>query len=325
MQFEAAIAFISSDPLNIAGALNKSPLLRLSHSPSPSIQIHQHTDSGDSETYSGRLGSYALQQGASDLVARSLSSHEGSHAESLPATRIVMYQRGDKRSSIMSTVTTEEDGEELANSGPRPPSTGGNAQSQRSDLPSLLSSRHRATSSYSLASTELQIHHQLVRPVPVRPARSFHVSHNRSGQTMQATRVPLGRSQTTSYTGGPARQPGLSDASASLARTSSESTRRNSVDWWAPLRYGKATTPISPDPAASPVDGALSPTGTCSPPVPASPAVRSILQAGSGRSSYDLERSSSDIGWLEWGRKRLSSMASTSKSYLRNNLLPAEA
>ncbi|KAK9898709.1 hypothetical protein P389DRAFT_167259 [Cystobasidium minutum MCA 4210] len=44
---------------------------------------------------------------------------------------------------------------------------------------------------------------------------------------------------------------------------------------------------------------------------PASPAVKSVDRYGSARSSFDLERSTSDMGWVEWGRRRLSSMTSS--------------
>ena len=203
----------------------------------------------------------------------------------------------------------------------------GHGHSGRPDMSLLSHSRNRSSSSYSLASTELQIRPQILRPQPMRPpTRSFHISQDLEGSSgqppptgepaSQPTRIPLERSQTTPYTHSSVVRGATNAASrtsADLARSGSDGAkgRRGSVDWWAPLRYSTArvpgNTPASPVP---PSDHTSSPR----PDSPASPALgRHMERSASERSSFDLERSSSDIGWLEWGRKRLSSMTSASE------------
>ena len=239
------------------------------------------------------------------------SRFHGSHARtisSLPSTRIVTYQVADKRSSIISTVRSgEEDDPMSVPLAKRPVSTGSTEDNHRPDLPIFLNTRNRTTSSYSLASTELQIRPQVVRPLAIRPStsRPFHVAQDLLHRnTSQAMRVPLGRSQTSPHSN--FRASVRARTSVDLQRSGSEG-RRGSADWW-----GSRSIPLGPDPLSP--DLRSSGEETTSPPLrsdsPASPAVRSTGHIGSERSSFDLERSTSDIGWLEWGRKRLSSVAS---------------
>ena len=251
-------------------------------------------------------------QGRSHLSSGGLSGHKRT-ISSLPATRIVTYAASGRPSSIVSTVTTEESGiEDNPEMGPpavpkRETRTSTDEGHSRPDLSLLSNSRHRSTSSYSLASTELQIRPQLLRPVPSRQAtRSFHISQNLDSDTVnQPTRIPLNRSQTTPYNiARPPSASALQASSTDLQRFGSENSKRTSGSWWGPLAYAKTAVPPTSPPPGSEYANSSRPSS------PASPAMRAIEAANSERGSFDMDRSSAEVGWLEWGRKRLSSMTS---------------
>lgn len=243
-----------------------------------------------------------------------LGSHSR-HTSIIPAS---MYGR-----------STSSSGGETASIPPvRHEGTVSNNTDERTGASRPIGSRHRHASSYSLATTELQIRPHIVqRPVSMRPpTRSFHVSQDLAAALAepksQATRIPLGRSQTTpnendssavsnlskqisdSGAGGGSSSH-LARGSVDLQRAGSEGSHRNrssiSGDWFA--WRGKGPAPTSP-PLGS--EGSR-------PESPASPVNRLMEKEESERGSFDLERSTSDISWLDWGRKRLSSMTSSSE------------
>ena len=324
------MAYIRMDPLHLLPVARSGPPspVNTPNSISPAALSRERSTSGEKlvlPIHRMRRGSTDFSSaGASSEPSRpysrspgyttSLLQHHRRTSSSLPTTRIVTHQApaASKRSSVVSTITTEED-EDHAEMGPPPmpkrdARTSLDEGSNRHEQLPLSHSRHRSASSYSTTSTALQTRPQLIlKPQAVRPyPRSFHFSQNLNGNSpsSQPTRIPLNRSQTTPthVSSGAA---GQAITSADLQRSGSDGRRRASVDWWAPLRYRYA----SPPPAGS--EGASS----SRPNSPVSPLIKAVAmdRSHSERSSFDLERSTGDIGWLEWGRKRLSSMASSSE------------
>lgn len=302
------MAFLSTDPLRLQKAsAAASPALE-SHSMSPVQPVFLRGVSEDSLGLPGRSRRNSIQSLPPDsarVSSRSpsqqihLASYHKRTLSSLPSTRMALYQAAGRPSSIVSAVTTEEDEDNAEMGPPAPPrkdALGGSADSH-----DLLSASTIGTGRDR--STSPPIH----RPLAVRPPRRpFHMAHDQTTAS-QPSRIPLGRSQTTPLNG-VTRPSSLigNRASVELHRTGSDASRRGSVDWWGPLRYAVAGGPTSP-PVGS--EGTMS----SRPDSPASPAVKSADRHGSARSSFDLERSTSDIGWVEWGRRRLSSMTSSSK------------
>lgn len=333
VQFEAAIAFLQTDPLKLMVSIpsrSPSPAVTTA-SLSPTQPKYHRSHSHDSiQTRSRRASIQSLPSETMRAPARSpvqplhpgsLSHYHQRTISSLPATRVVTYQHtgyGGRRSSVISTITTtaEEEAEDNATMGPpslpkRGTRTSTDEGQARSDLTLLSHSRNRTISSYSLASTELQIRPQILRPQAIRPpTRSFHISQDLDSEPVsQPTRIPLERSQTTPYNARPTSA--IEAESAELARSGSDGSRRASVDWWAPLRYSTSIRGLA-SPASPPVPSDH--TSSPRPDSPASPAMgRNMERSASERSSFDLERSSGDITWLEWGRKRLSSITSAGK------------
>lgn len=306
VQFEAAMAYLSTDPLRLQkNSASPSPAIQ-SQSVSPVQPIFLRTVSEDSlglPARSRRSSVHSLPPESARTASRSpsqqthLASYHKRTLSSLPSTRMALYQAAGRPSSIVSAVTTEEDEDNAEMGPPAPPKKDGSA-----DGHDLLSASMSAVHRYR--STSPPIH----RPVAVRPPRRpFHLAHDQPQGPNQLSRVPLGRSQTTPLNGTvrPPSFPG-NRASVELNRAGSDGSRRGSLDWWGPLRYAVASSPASP-PVGS--EGALS----SRPDSPASPAVKSVDRHSSARSSFDLERSTSDIGWVEWGRRRLSSMTSSSE------------
>lgn len=308
MQFEAAMAYLSTDPLRLQKSASMSSPMQ-SQSVSPVQPMFLRTVSEDSLGLPGRSRRSSVQSlppESARTISRSpsqqthLASYHKRTLSSLPSTRMALYQAAGRPSSIVSAVTTEEDEDNVEMGPPAPPRKGSVCGS--ADSHDLLSASTFSTGRER--STSPPIH----RPVAVRPPRRpFHLSHDQMRNTSQITRIPLARSQTTPLNN-TIRPPSFPNqrTSAELSRTGSDASRRGPGDWWGPLRQAIATGPASP-PVGS--EG----TQSSRPDSPASPAVKSIDRYSSARSSFDLERSSSDMGWMEWGRKRLSSMTSSSE------------
>lgn len=261
------------------------------------------------EVYHARAGSPA-----DSLSSNSHHGHKRSMS-SFPITRATPSQSGYRPSSIVSSITTEEEVEDNADMGSpvvpkqgRPSSTDeGHA---RTEVALLSHSRHRSTSSYSLARSDLYAKPLLVRPHPLKPVpRPIHFSHEvaHSAYSDKQPRMHLHRSQTSPYTstgqylGSSSSQARLL-AATDLRRTGSEGAQRNDGSQ---LRLSQASQ--------TKTDGHGNQESSRRSTMPSSPGVAGKIDGGSARSSFDLDRSSSDIGWLGWGRKRLSSMASSSK------------
>ena len=311
VQFEAAVAYVRTDPLKLANVEMPSPPLSATHSPTPSISVFQPLPD------TGAVDEADLVERLRRASMRSFNSEQKRPAHkravsALPTTRIVTYQKPDKRSSIMSTVTAEEesDGSSLSVPPPRrrPVSTSSTDDNQRPEVPMLMNARHRAMSSYSLASTELQIRPSVARPPSFKPIpRSYHVAQDLADAEAQPTRIPLFRSQTSSVA---ERAPPKQLAATDLHRSGSDGSRRSSVDWYNPMRFMSAAPPVSPDAVSLSNEGSTSPgLSRSSRPLPT---INDTV--GSQRSSLDAERGNSDIGWFEWSRKRLSSMTSLGAS-----------
>lgn len=309
MQFEAAIAYLSTDPLHLLKRNESISPVNQSHSVSPVQPVFLRTVSEDSLGLPGRSRRSSIQSLPAEPargISRSpsqqihLASFHKRTLSSLPSTRIASYQAAGRPSSTVSGVTTEEDEDNAEMGPPAPPrkdSLYGSA-----DGHDLLSINTTANS------RERSISPPIHRPVAVRPPRRpLRTSHEQLQGASQLTRIPLSRSQTTPLNN-IARPPSFPNqrASVELSRTGSDASRRSSGDWWGPLRYAVAPGPSSPH---------LGSEGTASsrPDSPASPAAKYIDRHNSARSSFDLERSTSDMGWMEWGRKRLSSMTSSSE------------
>lgn len=310
MQFEAAIAYLLTDPLRLLNSSESISPAGESQTVSPVQPIFLRTVSEDSLSPPGRSRRSSIQSLPAEPVRGiSRSPSQQTHLanfhkrtlSSLPSTRMAFYQAAGRPSSIVSAVTTEEDEDNAEMGPPAPPrkdSLYGSVDGY--DLLSVsttTSSRQRSTSP--------PVH----RPVAVRsPRRPFHLSHDQLQNPSQPTRIPLSRSQTTPMNNS-TKLPSFPNqrASVELSRTGSDASRSGSGDWWGPLRHAVAPGPSSP-PIGS--EGTMS----SRPDSPASPAVKSIDKHSSTRSSFDLERSTSDMGWMEWGRKRLSSMTSSSES-----------
>jgi hypothetical protein len=299
------VAFIRTDPLGIvAKAPERSGSPAIYGHSSQSIQpAYMRSTSQDSVSTGVRARRASLQSLPADQRRSQTRAHPASGGlsthkrtiSSLPATRIVTYAASGRPSSIVSTVTTEESGlEDNPEMGPptvprRETRTSTDEGHSRPDLSLLSSSRHRSTSSYSLASTELQIRPQLLRPTASRQAtRSFHISQDLdSDNASQPTRVPLNRSQTTPYNmARPTSGIGMQANSVDLQRSGSENSKRTSGSWWGPLAYARAAPilpPTSPPPGS---ESALS----SRPSSPASPAMRALEAGNSERGSFDMDR-----------------------------------
>ena len=326
VQFKAAMAYLRTDPLQLLSTAQASP-------PSDEVTPHSASAVGGTDEVAGKGGDNVALPSAHSRKASMQSSstaeparlqddspmswtvlpkHHRHHSAitSSSTTRLVTYlSTGEgKRSSVVSTVTTED--EDHAEMGPPPKpkrDTRKSTDEERSRPDVTLSSlcQQRSALSHSTVIADLQSQSsRFYRPQAVRAyPRSFHFSHDLSGisSVNQPTRIPLGRSQTTPYSPND-RQVRQSSSSAELQRTGSDRTRRNSIDWYGPLKSRYA----SPPPAGSNASTSSRPDS------PGSPATRLMDRSYSERSSFDLEKSTGDIGWLEWGRKRLSSMTSSS-------------
>jgi hypothetical protein len=306
VQFEAAMAFLSTDPLHLQKASGSVSPAITSQSVSPAQPTFMRTTSDDSmvlPTRSRRGSIQSLPPESARSASRSpshqmhLASYHKRTLSSLPSTRMINFQASGRPSSMVSAVTTEED-EDNAEMGPPAPPRKDSAAGSHDE-----NDRQQLNGGGSKAPDQV-----VVRPLAIRPPRRpFHIPHDQPLPTNQPTRIPLNRSQTTPVVP-PAGRPlsGMSSrTSAELHRAGSDASRRGSVDWWGALRY------VSTNPTSPPVGSE----GTTSsrPASPASPAIRNLGRHDSARSSFDLDRSSSDMGWVEWGRKRLSSMTSSSE------------
>lgn len=296
-----------------------SPIIE-SHSVSPVQPTFLRANSDDGSLLAARSRRSSIQSLPSETYRTSsrcpshqahASSHHKRTMSTLPSARLLSQYATGRPSSIVSAVTTEEDEDNAAMGPPALPKSslagrsheGGNENAVKRAISPASSVASSGDARLTDCATGQMVH----RPVPVRPPhRAFHMAHDENrGATNQSTRIPLGRSQTTPVTGPRPQSYASHRISTELYRSGSDASRKSANDWWGPLRYARGI------PSASPPIGSEG-TSSSRPDSPAGPPVRNLERHDSERSSFDLERSTSDIGWVEWGRRRLSSMTSSS-------------